>query len=166
MRLGRERCDHEGHAVFLRPRIDSATMGSASTGISTSSTKLKMISTFCLRLPPQSAQYSSPENSPCRSAFAGRRLFLRSSCTLSFFHILRHTKHEDRLAGIGHGEGHRFPAVLRFFVDDLLDLVRHFLRSRCIACHNRFVSHSFPLFCNKQITPTPAIRNEKDTPYR
>lgn len=48
---GRERCDREGHAVFLRPRIDSAIMGSASTGISTSSTKLKMISTFCLRLP-------------------------------------------------------------------------------------------------------------------
>ena len=49
---GRERCDREGHAVFLRPRVDSAIMGSASTGISTSSTKLKMISTFCLRLPP------------------------------------------------------------------------------------------------------------------
>ena len=48
---GRERCDREGHAVFLRPRVDSAIMGSASTGISTSSTKLKMISTFCLRLP-------------------------------------------------------------------------------------------------------------------
>ena len=50
--LGRERCDRVGHAVFLRPREDSAIMGSASTGISTSSTKLKMISTFCLRLPP------------------------------------------------------------------------------------------------------------------
>ena len=49
---GRERCDREGHAVFLRPRVDSAIMGSASTGISTSSTKLKMISTFCRRLPP------------------------------------------------------------------------------------------------------------------
>ena len=49
---GRERCDRKGHAVFLRPRVDSAIMGSASTGISTSSTKLKMISTFCLRLPP------------------------------------------------------------------------------------------------------------------
>ena len=49
---GRERCDREGHAVFLRPRVDSAIMGSASAGISTSSTKLKMISTFCLRLPP------------------------------------------------------------------------------------------------------------------
>ena len=49
---GRGRCDRKGHAVFLRPREDSAIMGSASTGISTSSTKLKMISTFCLRLPP------------------------------------------------------------------------------------------------------------------
>lgn len=49
---GRERCDREGHAVFLRPRVDSAIMGSASTGISTSLTKLKMISTFCRRLPP------------------------------------------------------------------------------------------------------------------
>ena len=49
---GRERCDREGHAVFLCPRVDSAIMGSASTGISTSSTKLKMISTFCRRLPP------------------------------------------------------------------------------------------------------------------
>ena len=48
---GRERCGREGHAVFLRPMVDSAIMGSASTGISTSSTKLKMISTFCLRLP-------------------------------------------------------------------------------------------------------------------
>lgn len=49
---GRERCDRKGHAVFLRPRVDSAIMGSASTGISTSSTKLKKISTFCRRLPP------------------------------------------------------------------------------------------------------------------
>ena len=48
---GRGRCDRKGHAVFLRPRVDSAIMGSASTGISTSSTKLKMISAFCLRLP-------------------------------------------------------------------------------------------------------------------
>ena len=48
---GRERCDRKGHAVFLRPRVDSAIMGSASTGISTSSTKLKKISTFCRRLP-------------------------------------------------------------------------------------------------------------------
>ena len=35
MRWGRERCDRVGHAVFLRPREDSAIMGSASTGIST-----------------------------------------------------------------------------------------------------------------------------------
>ena len=49
---GRGRCDRKGHAVFLRPRVDSAIMGSASTGISTSSTKLKKISTFCRRLPP------------------------------------------------------------------------------------------------------------------
>lgn len=48
---GRGRCDRDGHAVFLRPRVDSAIMGSASTGISTSSTKLKKISTFCRRLP-------------------------------------------------------------------------------------------------------------------
>ena len=48
---GRGRCDRKGHAVFLRPRVDSAIMGSASTGISTSSTKLKKISTFCRRLP-------------------------------------------------------------------------------------------------------------------
>lgn len=38
---GRERCDRNGHAVFLRPRVDFATTGSEITGISTSSTKLK-----------------------------------------------------------------------------------------------------------------------------
>ena len=38
---GRERCDRNGHAVFLRPRVDLATTGSEITGISTSSTKLK-----------------------------------------------------------------------------------------------------------------------------
>ena len=38
---GRERCDHNGHAVFLRPGVDFATTGSEITGISTSSTKLK-----------------------------------------------------------------------------------------------------------------------------
>ncbi len=38
---GRERCDRNGHAVFLRPRVDCATTGSEITGISTSSTKLK-----------------------------------------------------------------------------------------------------------------------------
>ena len=38
---GRERCDRNGHAVFLRPGVDSATTGSEITGISTSSTKLK-----------------------------------------------------------------------------------------------------------------------------
>ena len=75
---GRERCDRKGRAVFLRPRADSASMGSASTGISTSSTKLKKISTLCRRLPskflqaakcslfPQPGQNRSPENNPCR----------------------------------------------------------------------------------------------------
>lgn len=38
---GRERCDRNGHAVFLRPGVDFATTGSEITGISTSSTKLK-----------------------------------------------------------------------------------------------------------------------------
>lgn len=38
---GRERCDRNGHAVFLRPRVDFATTGLEITGISTSSTKLK-----------------------------------------------------------------------------------------------------------------------------
>lgn len=38
---GRERCDRNGHAVFLRPGVDFATTGSDITGISTSSTKLK-----------------------------------------------------------------------------------------------------------------------------
>ena len=38
---GRERCDHNGHAVFLRPGVDFAITGSEITGISTSSTKLK-----------------------------------------------------------------------------------------------------------------------------
>ena len=38
---GRERCDRNGHAVFLRPRVDFATTDSEITGISTSSTKLK-----------------------------------------------------------------------------------------------------------------------------
>ena len=38
---GRERCDRNGHAVFLRPEVDFATTGSEITGISTSSTKLK-----------------------------------------------------------------------------------------------------------------------------
>lgn len=38
---GRERCDLNGHAVFLRPGVDFATTGSEITGISTSSTKLK-----------------------------------------------------------------------------------------------------------------------------
>ena len=38
---GRERCDRNGHAVFLRTRVDFATTGSEITGISTSSTKLK-----------------------------------------------------------------------------------------------------------------------------
>ena len=38
---GRERCDRNGHAVFLRPWVDFATTGSEITGISTSSTKLK-----------------------------------------------------------------------------------------------------------------------------
>ena len=37
----RERCDRNGHAVFLRPGVDFATTGSEITGISTSSTKLK-----------------------------------------------------------------------------------------------------------------------------
>ena len=41
LRGGRERCDRNGHAVFLRPRVDLATTGSEITGISTSSTKLK-----------------------------------------------------------------------------------------------------------------------------
>ena len=34
-------------------------------------------------------------------------------------------------------------AVLRFFDDHLLNLIRHFLCSRCIVRHNRFVSHTF-----------------------
>ena len=38
---GRERCDRNGHAVFLRPGVDFATTSSETTGISTSSTKLK-----------------------------------------------------------------------------------------------------------------------------
>ena len=38
---GKERCDRNGHAVFLRPGVDFATTGSEITGISTSSTKLK-----------------------------------------------------------------------------------------------------------------------------
>ena len=38
---GIERCDRNGHAVFLRPGVDFATTGSEITGISTSSTKLK-----------------------------------------------------------------------------------------------------------------------------
>ena len=38
---GRERCDRNGHAVFLRPGVDFATIGSEIKGISTSSTKLK-----------------------------------------------------------------------------------------------------------------------------
>lgn len=38
---GRERCDRNGHAVFLRPGVYFATTGSEITGISTSSTKLK-----------------------------------------------------------------------------------------------------------------------------
>lgn len=38
---GRERCDRNGHAVFLRPGVDFAITGSEITGISTSSTKLK-----------------------------------------------------------------------------------------------------------------------------
>ena len=38
---GRERCDRNSHAVFLRPGVDFATTGSEITGISTSSTKLK-----------------------------------------------------------------------------------------------------------------------------
>ena len=38
---GRERCDRNGHAVFLRPGVDFATADSEITGISTSSTKLK-----------------------------------------------------------------------------------------------------------------------------
>ena len=41
LRGGRERCDRNGHAVFLRPEVDFATTGSEITGISTSSTKLK-----------------------------------------------------------------------------------------------------------------------------
>lgn len=36
----RKRCDREGHAVFLHPRVDSAIMGFVSMGISTSSTNL------------------------------------------------------------------------------------------------------------------------------
>lgn len=48
---GRERCDRNGHAVFLRPGVDFATTSSETTGISTSSTKLKWIFTFCTRLP-------------------------------------------------------------------------------------------------------------------
>ena len=38
---GKERCDRNGHAVFLCPGVDFATTGSEITGISTSSTKLK-----------------------------------------------------------------------------------------------------------------------------
>ena len=38
---GRERCDRNGHAVFLCPGVDFATTGSKITGMSTSSTKLK-----------------------------------------------------------------------------------------------------------------------------
>lgn len=41
LRGGRERCDRNGHAVFLRPEVNFATTGSEITGISTSSTKLK-----------------------------------------------------------------------------------------------------------------------------
>lgn len=44
---GKERCDCNGHAVFLPSGADFAAEGLEITGISTSSMKLKQIFIFC-----------------------------------------------------------------------------------------------------------------------